>query len=85
MRRNRATKIFLDLDDVLNSFTMPALAEVGCPVGPYEYEKFNPAWGFNILRAANALHRNRDFTKAEFWRALTATFWSTTPKSQECI
>lgn len=78
------TRIFLDLDDVLNSFTLPALAEVGCQVGPFDYEGYNPDCGFDIVRAANAMHRERAFTQDEFWSALSAEFWSSAPKSHEC-
>ena len=80
----KPTKIFLDLDDVLNTFTMSALAKVGCPVGPFDFGKYNPEWGFDILTAANALHRERSFTEAEFWGSLNMEFWTGVPKSREC-
>jgi len=83
-RITKPTKIFLDLDDVLNSFTLPALGEVGCPVESFDYDKYDPEWGFDILCAANTLHREYAFTEAMFWSELSMTFWSTIPKSQEC-
>lgn len=76
--------IFLDLDDVLNSFTMSALKEAGCPVGVHEYEKYNPAWKYNIIGAANVLHPDRTFSENEFWKSLGPSFWATIPISIEC-
>lgn len=80
----RITKAFIDLDDTLNTFTMSALREVGCHVGHFDYEKFNPAWGMDIIRAANELHPSRTFSKKEFWDSLSEEFWSSVPSSEEC-
>ena len=44
-------RIFLDLDDVLNDFTMKALRIV---TGLSDFT-FNPEWGYDIVRAAGAL------------------------------
>ena len=38
-------RIFLDLDDVCNRFTMYALKRVGCPVDELSYLDFNPRLG----------------------------------------
>jgi len=78
------TKIFVDLDDTLNAFTMSALAEVGCPVGPFDFGKFDPAWGMDIVLAANELHPSRTFSKQEFWDSLSNRFWRHVPPSKEC-
>ena len=78
----KPTRIFLDLDDVLNCCTMAALKYVGCPVDPYDYSVFNPAWGWNIVAAANALHPSRrQFTEATFWQSIKRDFWATVPPS----
>ena len=61
------TRILLDLDDVCNRFTMYALKQVGCPIDELAYRNFNPAWGWDIVSAANALNPTREFTAAEFW------------------
>ena len=63
-------RILLDLDDVCNRFTMYALKRVGCPVDELAYRDFNPAWGWDIVQAANELHPNRQFTPVEFWNSL---------------
>jgi len=81
----KITEILIDLDDTLNLFTMPALNEVGCPVGPYEYSAFNPTWGMDIVAAANHLHLDRTFTKEEFWDSLSEEFWATVPVSNEAF
>ena len=77
------TRIFLDLDDVCNTFTLSALREVGCPVGPWDYDNYDPRWGFNIVKAANALHPNCEFGATGFWNSLSRKFWATIPKSGE--
>jgi len=80
----RPTRIFLDLDDVLNDFTMHALREVGCPVWADHWSSYNPAWGWDIVGAANHLHPNahrNPFTPESFWTRITSTTWITTPRS----
>lgn len=72
--------IFVDLDDVLNVFTMHALKWVGCD----GTQGYNPEWGWDIVRAANALHPTRAFTPNQFWRALGRDCWSSAPKSEIC-
>ena len=77
------TRILLDLDDVCNRFTMYALKQVGCPVDELAYRDFNPAWGWDIVSAANALHPTREFTPAEFWGSLSREVWANVPESSE--
>lgn len=77
------TRIFLDLDDVLNEFTMQALAHVGCLVDPTSFDDFKPGWGFDIIKAANALHPTRVFTPASFWKCFSRKDWRDLPKSTE--
>jgi len=77
------TRIFLDLDDVLNRFTMPALAHVGCYVNAESFDDFNPAWGFDIIKAANELHPCALFTLASFWSIFTRKDWAHFPVSDE--
>ena len=80
------TRILLDMDDVLNRFTMQALAHVGCAVDPTSFDDFNPAWGFDIIEAANALHPNKGlpFTLDSFWGWFSRRDWASWPKSDEC-
>lgn len=75
--------IFLDQDDVLNQFTMQALAHVGCYVNTESFDDFNPEWGFDIIKAANALHLCRKFTLASFWKCFSRNDWRDLPKSAE--
>jgi hypothetical protein len=62
---------------------MYALQRVGCPVGPYEYDKFKSKWGRDIVAAANGLHETKCFTVDSFWGAIDRDVWATTPRSQE--
>lgn len=77
------TRIFLDLDDVCNHFTMYALKYVGCPVDVSTYDNYSPKWGWDIVRAASALHPNRQFTVTEFWNLLGREIWANIPESPE--
>ncbi len=80
-------KIFLDLDDVCNKFTMHALEVVGCPVEAGDLHLFNPEWGFDIIQAANALYPTCDshfkFTLESFWRQIGRDVWRDAPESDE--
>lgn len=74
------TQILLDLDDVLNQFTPFVLEYIGCPA-PIKYD---PAWGFDIIKAANELHPFlTDFTHETFWKQVDRRAWVTVPKSAE--
>lgn len=76
-------RIFLDLDDVCNKFTMHALKAVGCPVEAHELNKFLPEWGFDIVKAANALHPTHIFSLESFWESIGQEVWVTAPESDE--
>lgn len=81
------TRIFLDLDDVLNEFTMHALAHVGCFVNVESFDDFRPEWGFDIIKAANSLHPCRSskqvFTEEKFWSFFSRGDWRNLPESME--
>ena len=78
-------RILLDLDDVLNQFTMNALKIVGCDVDPMDNSQFPVEVGYDIVAACNLLHPTKqDWTAAEFWKALPREAWSETPLSPEC-
>jgi len=63
---------------------MPALAHVGCDIDPTSFNDFDPTWGFDILKAANALCPNWEpFTLASFWRAFGRKEWANFPVSDE--
>lgn len=73
--------IFLDIDDVLNNFTLHALKWVGCKVP--EVNWFDPKWGRDIIRAANEYH-TEPITKQEFWESIPEECWATVPKTDYC-
>ena len=75
----KPTRIFLDLDDVLNEFTMSTLKSLGCNI-----EDYDPKWGWDIVRAANASHPLRNFTPSTFWDSLDQKHWATRPESEIC-
>ena len=72
-------RIFLDLDDVLNDFTMTSLRRLGCAI-----ETYDPEWGWDIVRAANDSHPLRNFTPETFWASFDRKHWATIPKSDTC-
>jgi len=80
------TKIFLDLDDVLNKFTPWALRYVGCPISAdLDYYQYKREWGYDIVEVANALHPDRSFSKDEFWNCFDQNAWSKVPPSNEFL
>lgn len=89
----KPTKIFLDLDDVLADFTMPALAKVGCPIDPKDLSQYPIECEFDIIKAADILSnsgldfydsRSLDFYDSRsFWNKLPREFWANLPKSKE--
>lgn len=73
-------KIFLDLDDVLNTFTLDALKVWGCHCPTYA--DFPAAFGYDLPGAAHFLGCH--LSKEEMWDALPRKLWSDTTKSPEC-
>lgn len=65
--------IFLDLDDVLNDFTIFALKWYGIDI---EYKDIDPADGRDIVKTA----RNHGF-QGDFWAGLPQSVWRDCPKS----
>ncbi len=81
-------RIFMDLDDVLNRFTMPALVHVGCPVSKYNYDKYPIECGYNIIEAANSFlwcGGEHFYNRDEFWSLFGEKFWANLPVSSEMI
>lgn len=76
-------KVFLDLDDVLNDFTLTALQFVGCPVAARSFAAYDERWGFDIIQAVNALHPTKTWRLKEFWNSIPRSVWANLPKSEE--
>lgn len=75
-------RIFLDLDDTLNSLTLPAMRRAGCKVGDFDYHLYPVEAGYDIVKATMMLSGN-EYTVPDFWNLLGRDFWRTLPKSQE--
>ncbi len=79
-------RIFLDLDDVLNDFTREALQYV---TGAKEFF-FDPAWGYDIVKAANSILNaighgdGKEITVEEFWDEITRDFWANIKPTEWC-
>ncbi len=71
-------RICLDLDDVLNDFTMKAL-QIATGLSDFT---FNPEWGYDIVHAANSILSDlgyvidKEITPAEFWGRLKRHHWA---------
>lgn len=76
-------RIYLDMDDVCNQFTMHALRIMGCSVNVYDDSIFAPEWKFDIIKAINALHPTTVWNINKFWGMLPEEAWSKAPKSYE--
>jgi len=73
-------RIFLDQDDVCNTFTMYALQRIGCKVSPTNYADYPPV-GYDIVAAANWLG-GRQYTVPDFWNSIGRQVWATVPESE---
>lgn len=76
--------ILLDIDDVLNRFTMSALGFLGCPVNAYDESTYDPDWGFDLQLAARKLLPGNRISKRNFWYRFPRSFWASIPLSAEC-
>jgi hypothetical protein len=73
-------RIFIDLDDVCNIFTMFALRSVGCRVR-LDYADYPTKCGYDIVAAANHLFKESRYTAKTFWDAIARDLWATIPQS----
>jgi hypothetical protein len=73
-------RIFIDLDDVCNMFTMYALRSVGCSVR-LDYADYPAECGYDIVAAANYLLNAPRYTINAFWDAIARDMWATIPRS----
>jgi 5'(3')-deoxyribonucleotidase len=80
----RINRIFLDLDDVLNYFTMGVLEYIGCPgIKPRDIHLYKPEWGFDIEAAANWFHPLH-FYNGAIWANVRRDFWANAMKTPWC-
>ena len=74
-------RIYLDLDDVLNTLGPYVLHTVGCSIGPSEYEQYPKQFGWAIHKAANWMLGKNRYTAASFWSSIPRAVWAKCPKS----
>ena len=78
--------IVLDIDDTLNSLTLPIMHHFGVDVGPFEYDKFPRHVGYDVLTAVNVLlglEGDEAWTLKDFWSAIPRELWNEAPLSKE--
>jgi 5'(3')-deoxyribonucleotidase len=75
-------KIFVDLDDVLNELTIPALQHIGCRIA--NIHQYKPEWGWDIAFAASELLGQPQQLQETFWGQYTEDFWRILPVSDLC-
>jgi hypothetical protein len=75
--------IILDLDDTLNCLTMTILGQLGADVLPYQYDRFPPSCGYDIIAAWSELTSRPKPSVPEFWEMVTEDIWATAPRSQQ--
>lgn len=77
-------RIYLDLDDVLNTLAPFVLNAVGCPIGQSDYRRYPREYGFNCHEAANAMLGEARYTQATLWASIPRSVWVTVPESPFC-
>jgi len=80
--------IVLDIDDTLNSLTLTIMGSIfGCPVGPYDYNRFPVEVGYDIIAAVNqmlGLEGDDQWQLEDFWNKIPRHLWATAPLASEC-
>jgi hypothetical protein len=77
-------RIYLDLDDVLNTLSMYFLSLVGCKVDPRDYRQYPVTGDVCMSVVANQLLGGEYFTRPSFWAWFNRHDWASVPKSDEC-
>ncbi len=78
--------IILDIDDTLNSLSLVIMGFFGCPVGPYDYDKFPVELGYDVMAAVNQmleLAEDEAWQLKDFWNAIPRELWAEAPLSLE--
>lgn len=82
-------KVFIDLDDTLNSMTIPALRSIGCRFkSDTDYAMFPIPGSYDIVAAANSMANNTGLWKmapVTFWESLDRKFWANLPPSPQFV
>lgn len=78
--------IYLDVDDALNSLTLPIMKHFGVDVGPFDYDSFPKEVGYDVLTAVNlllGLEGDEAWTLQDFWENIPLELWREAPLSKE--
>jgi hypothetical protein len=74
-------RIFLDLDDVLNNFSVHCLQCLGCDIK--DYSEYPKECKYDIHSAAIWLNPKLKIQKEKFWWSIPREVWTECPKSIE--
>lgn len=74
------SRIFLDIDDVLNTFTIDALWCLGC--GRHTYSELPITDGYPLFIATELFGQSYGFQ--EMWDAIPRNLWANSKKSTQC-
>jgi hypothetical protein len=74
--------IYLDIDDVCNTFTMYVLNFLGASVSQTNYREHPATPGYGIVAEANKL-LGENFTDEYFWSRIPRYVWANCPESEE--
>lgn len=72
--------IFIDLDDVCNTFTPHILYTFGCDTSATDYAAYPADFGFDLPGAVSFL-TNRYYTENDFWNQFSRDMWTSAPES----
>ena len=75
--------VVLDLDDVLNAFTMHVLGQLGLNVRPYDFDAYPTKCGFDIISAWVEMTGKDKPSVPEFWSWVDRGMWANAPKSEQ--
>jgi hypothetical protein len=76
-------RIYLDLDDVLNTLSMYFLSLSGCKISPTDYREYPVTGDVDLSTVANQL-LGSDYAQESFWKLFFRDDWASVPKSDEC-
>ena len=85
----RSPHIYIDLDDVLSTFTPALFNKLGLACEPHDYACLASLVGetireFNFAKQAQAVWPERNYTYESFWLSVSSEMWASMPKSDDC-